>query len=110
MKAGSGVSSIFSGGLSGLVLDPSLTGQLAAWDRAKESEADQIGIMYMARAGYDPNAAIKVMEKMAEMSPGGGGVTPWNSTHPSSQERLDALHSYLPEAMEAFEKAKEMQF
>ena len=110
MKAGSGVSSIFSGGLSGLVLDPSLTGQLAAWDRAKESEADQIGIMYMARAGYDPNAAIKVMEKMAEMSPGGGGVTPWNSTHPSSQERLDALQSYLPEAMEAFEKAKEMQF
>lgn len=109
-KAGSGVSSIFTGGLSGLVLDPTLTGQLAAWDRAKEAEADRIGIMYMARAGYDPHAAISVMEKMAEMDGGAGSGQPWNSTHPSSQERLDALHSYLSEAMDAYEKAKEMQF
>lgn len=110
VKLGSGTSSILTGGLSGLVLDPTLTGHLAAWDRAKEAEADRIGIMYMARAGYDPNAAIAVMGKMAAMDSGAGTGQAWNSTHPSSQERLDALHSYLAEAMAEYEKAKELQF
>ncbi len=110
MKMGSGISSIATSGLSTIMLDPSLSGQLAAWDRAKESEADRIGIMYMARAGFDPNAAITVMEKMAAMDVGGPASQPWNSTHPSSQERLDALHSYLSEAMEVYEEAKRLNF
>ena len=112
LKAGSGIASlgttIATGGrIYGAA--PSMSGQLAAWDRAKESEADRIGIMYMADAGYDPQAAITVMEKMAAMNTG-GSTQLWNSTHPSSQERLDALHSYLEEAMAAYEKAKELQF
>lgn len=80
-----------------------------AWDRGKEGEADHIGIMYMARAGYDPNAAIRVMERMVEVESMRGGNT-YNSTHPSSIDRLNALHSYLAEAMEEYEKAKEFQF
>lgn len=113
LKAGSGIASLGTTIATGGMIygaAPSMSGQLAAWDRAKESEADRIGIMYMANAGFDPQAAITVMEKMAAMDVGGGSSRPYNSTHPSSEERLDALHSYLEEANAAYEKAKELQF
>ncbi|MDQ8205158.1 M48 family metallopeptidase [Pelagicoccus sp. SDUM812003] len=84
-------------------------GAAVAWDRGKEAEADQIGIMYMAKAGYDPSAAITVMERMVEMEAMRGGNT-YNSTHPSSADRLDLLHSYLEEAMQEYEKAKEFLY
>jgi len=96
-----------------MILNPSLSSNMASWDRAKESEADRIGIMYMARAGYNPNAAIKVMEKMADKY---GTEATYraqqdpNVSHPHPSERLDGLHAQLAEAMEAYEKAKEMQF
>lgn len=83
------------------------TGSVAqAWDQKKEAEADHIGIMYMAKAGYDPNAAITVMERMVELEDMRGGGT-YNSTHPSSLDRLNALHSYLDEALVEYEKAKD---
>lgn len=83
-------------------------GQVAnAWDQGKEAEADQIGIIYMAKAGYDPNAAITVMERMVELEGGMGGGNSYNSTHPSSMDRLNALHSYLDEALVEYEKAKD---
>ncbi len=113
LKAGSGIASLGTTIATGGMIygaAPSMSGQLAAWDRAKESEADRIGIMYMANAGFDPQAAITVMEKMAAMDLGGGSSRPYNSTHPSSEERLDALHSYLEEANAAYEKAKELRF
>lgn len=80
-----------------------------AWDRGKEAEADHIGIMYMAKAGYNPNAAITVMERMVELESATAHGT-YNSTHPSSLERLNALHGYLEEAMAEYEKAKEFNF
>ncbi|MDE0769271.1 MAG: M48 family metallopeptidase [Opitutaceae bacterium] len=113
LKAGSGIASLGTTIATGGMIygaAPSMSGQLAAWDRAKESEADRIGIMYMANAGFDPQAAITVMEKMAAMDLGGGSSRPYNSTHPSSEERLDSLHSYLEEANAAYEKAKELRF
>lgn len=82
-------------------------GQVAnAWDQGKEAEADHIGIIYMAKAGYDPNAAITVMERMVELEGGMAGGNSYNSTHPSSMDRLGALHSYLEEAMEVYEESK----
>ncbi len=85
-------------------------GQSAAkWDQNKEAEADHIGIIYMARAGYDPHAAITVMERMVELDSGRGGGT-YNSTHPSSVDRLNALHGYLFDAMEEYEKSKDFYF
>ncbi|MDQ8182085.1 M48 family metallopeptidase [Pelagicoccus sp. SDUM812005] len=78
----------------------------AAWDQGKEAEADHIGIIYMAKAGYDPNAAITVMERMVELEGGMGGNN-YNSTHPSSMDRLNALHSYLEDALAEYEKAKD---
>ena len=67
-------------------------------------------MMYMARAGFDPNAAILVMGKMAQIDIGAAGSQPYNSTHPSSQERLDTLHAYVDEAMVEYEKAKALAF
>ena len=111
LKAGSGISSlgtaIATGGM--VHIAPSMSGQLAAWDRAKEVEADRIGMMYMARAGFDPNAAISVMGKMEKII-GAAGSQPYNSTHPTSQERLDVLHAYVDEAMVVYEKAKALAF
>jgi len=102
-----------AGGLGGMILGPiygmNAQGAISAWDRAKESEADRIGLMYMAKVGYNPEAAIKVMEKMVALD-GGAGQRPWYATHPSSQERLDILYSYLGEAMvhyEAYQNRKE---
>ncbi len=85
-------------------------GQVAAsWDQGKEAEADHIGIIYMAKAGYDPHAAITVMERMVELD-GGMNENNYNSTHPSSIDRLNALHSYLDEAMVEYEKSKEFYY
>lgn len=84
-------------------------GTVVAWDREKEAEADHIGIIYMARAGYNPSAAIAVMERMVEMEAATAQET-YNATHPSSAERLNALHAYLDEAMVVYEKAKEFHF
>ena len=113
LKAGSTVTSITTGGLGSMILNPSMISNMASWDRAKESEADRIGIMYMARAGYNPTAAIKVMEKMADkygtQATYRAQLDP-NIGHPHPSERLDGLHAQLAEAMEAYEKAKEMQF
>jgi len=86
------------------------SGAAASWDQGKEAEADQIGIIYMARAGYDPNGAIRVMERMVELEATSVSSTRYNSTHPSSIERLNALHGSLEEAMEEYERSKEFYF
>lgn len=85
------------------------SGAANSWDRGKESEADHIGLFYMARAGYDPQAAITVMERMVELE-AAMAQTSYNSTHPSSVERLDQLHGLLPDAQIEYEKAKEFVF
>jgi predicted Zn-dependent protease len=112
VEAASGIASlgttIATGGMIN-VAAPSMAGHLFAYKRVQEAEADHIGIIYMAEAGFDPQAAITVMEKMAA-SYGGGGSTKWNDTHPLPEDRVDALHSYLEEATAAYEKAKELQF
>jgi predicted Zn-dependent protease len=62
--------------------------------RVQESEADEMGLELMARAGYDPNAAISLWKKM---SASGQGATPgFLSTHPSSTTRTADLQALLP--------------
>ena len=96
-----------TGGLGGMILSNvyniNATGAISAWDRAKESESDRIGMIYMARAGYDPEAAIEVMQKMVAID-GGAGSRPWYATHPSSQERLDDMYAHLDEAKQYYEE------
>jgi predicted Zn-dependent protease len=63
--------------------------------REQESEADQIGLELMARAGYDPQAAISVWQKMT--AAGSSGQPPeFLSTHPSNESRIADLQAQLP--------------
>jgi metalloendopeptidase OMA1, mitochondrial len=74
-----------------------------AFDRKKEKEADYIGLMYMARAGYDPQEAIRVIEAL-EMESSSAAPPAFLSTHPSHPERIIQLMDAMPKALE--ERAK----
>lgn len=75
------------------------TGMAAlGWDRGKEIEADQIGMVYMAKAGYDPAEAIRLMEKMETDLGGAPGVPAYLSTHPAYPERILKMIAILPRA------------
>jgi metalloendopeptidase OMA1, mitochondrial len=73
--------------------------------RENEREADRIGIFAMADAGYDPRAAVRIWERMAQE--GSAGSLAFFSTHPPSAERADLLRQILPMALSRYEKSKE---
>ena len=72
--------------------------------RGNENEADLIGLELSARAGYDPNAAISLWEKMAQA--GGGAPPEFMSTHPSSNTRMSNLRATIPKVMPLYQQAK----
>ncbi len=76
-----------------------------AFDRKKEKEADYIGLMYMARAGYDPEASVKVLEKLDAESSSQPVQAAFLSTHPSNPERITQLLDALPKAVKLREKS-----
>jgi metalloendopeptidase OMA1, mitochondrial len=71
-------------------------GVLLPFSREHESEADRIGLIFMAKAGYDPAEAIGVWERMEQA--GGGGRWEFLSTHPSPSTRRAQIRAWLPEA------------
>lgn len=73
-------------------------GFLLPMSRAQESEADRIGLVLMALAGYDPREAIAVWERMRAASTGARQPV-WLSTHPATTARLNDIRQWLPEAM-----------
>jgi len=85
-----------------------LGGQLAllSYSRNQESEADRLGLVFMAMAGYDPNEAIGFWERMAEakQSQGGGAPPEFLSTHPSDARRINDIRKLIPEAMNYYKK------
>ena len=70
--------------------------------RAQESEADHLGLIYMAKAGYDPHAARDLWVRMAEASKGSGRPPEFLSTHPSEATRIKQIEAWLPEAMQYY--------
>lgn len=68
--------------------------------RAQESEADRIGLIYMARAGYDPEAAVAFWQRFGEHNrqQGGGGTPEFLRTHPLDTVRVQQLQQWMPEA------------
>ena len=71
------------------------------YSRLHESEADKMGLIFMAMAGYDPNEAPKFWERMRTAS-GGGGSPQFLSTHPSDSKRISDLQADMPEAMKYY--------
>jgi len=73
------------------------------FSRAHESEADHMGLIFMAMAGYDPASAPKFWERMAALS-GGQQPPEFLSTHPSNETRIKDLEALIPEAMTYYKK------
>ena len=78
---------------------------LLSYSRKHEYEADKMGLMLMAKAGYDPTEAPKFWERMSARF-GSGGGSEFLSTHPSNANRIRALNDALPEAIEIYNKSK----
>jgi len=74
-------------------------GVLLPWSRAQESEADHLGLILMAKAGYDPHAARDLWVRMAAASKGSGKPPEFLSTHPSEPTRIQQIDVWMPEAM-----------
>jgi predicted Zn-dependent protease len=85
-----------------------LGGQLALlnYSRNQESEADRLGLVFMAMAGYNPNEAIGFWERMAQakQTQGGGAPPEFLSTHPSDARRINNIQKLIPEAMTYYKK------
>lgn len=71
-------------------------GVLLPWGRAQESEADRIGLILMAKAGYDPASAIGFWERMSKVA--ADKPPEFLSTHPSDERRIAQIRAWLPEA------------
>jgi len=78
-------------------------GLLLPYSRLHESEADRIGLILMARAGYDPREAIPFWERMNKM--GGSRPPELLSTHPAPASRIENLKTHIPEAFPYYQKA-----
>ena len=104
---------LIAGGLTAVgiaVDDPKLTALLAGaatlaiilpFSRSQEAEADEIGLLYMARAGYDPREAITLWQNFARY--GGARPPEFLSTHPDPGNRIERLKRLMPKALKVYE-------
>ena len=79
-------------------------GVLLPFSRTHESEADRLGLIFMAMAGYDPNTSVAFWERMAQE--GGAKPPEFLSTHPSDQTRIRQIEAELPEALQYYQPAQ----
>ncbi|MFW5954695.1 MAG: M48 family metallopeptidase [Guyparkeria sp.] len=73
------------------------------YSRRMESEADEVGLLLAARAGFDPRAAVSLWRKMQQR--GGSAGPEWLSTHPDSGRRIEALQRAIPRVMPIYQQA-----
>lgn len=77
-------------------------GVMLPFSRQHEYEADKLGLIFMAIAGYDPHDAIPFWQRMAANS--GAKMPEFMSTHPLEQNRIAAIEGFLPEALKYYRK------
>jgi predicted Zn-dependent protease len=83
-------------------------GVLLPFSREHESEADEIGLYYMARAGYDPHEAISFWERM-EQSSSSAQPPEFASSHPSHGTRIQRLQEHMDRAESEYNKAQKLK-
>jgi predicted Zn-dependent protease len=87
------------------------TGGILAYSRKQESEADKLGLVFAAMAGYDPRTAIPFWQRMAQKSGSGSSsgidyyIKKYTSTHPPDDQRIKDLQEFMPEAMKYYKPA-----
>jgi metalloendopeptidase OMA1, mitochondrial len=85
-------------------------GVMLPYSRTHELEADELGLLYMARAGYDPHEAIAFWKRFAAYNAKHGGKPlEFLSTHPVDARRIAQLEQMLPRAMAEYERARSRQ-
>jgi predicted Zn-dependent protease len=77
-------------------------GAVLPYNRLQESEADHLGLIFMAMAGYDPNASIEFWQRMSQNA--GTNPPEFLSTHPTDENRIQKIKSEIPEAMKYYKK------
>lgn len=75
---------------------------LLNYSRNQETEADRMGLIFMAMAGYNPNEAIGFWQRMSQAKQGGGAPPEFLSTHPSDASRINNIQKLIPEAMKYY--------
>jgi predicted Zn-dependent protease len=83
----------------------SQVGVMLPYSRLHESEADELGLYFMAMAGYDPQSAPEFWKRM--LNQGGERPPEFLSTHPDPENRIKDLNSHMPQAMEYYEQSKQ---
>ena len=76
-------------------------GLILPFSRSQESEADHVGLILMAKAGYDPRVALDVWDRMARKEK--GAPPAFLSTHPGYETRVQQLRSFMPEALSYYQ-------
>jgi predicted Zn-dependent protease len=85
-----------------LLAQAATLGIVLPFSRTQELEADEIGLIYMATAGYDPRAAIEVWQNFEALN--GGRPPEFLSTHPSPPNRIERLQALMPRALEIYQQ------
>ena len=81
-------------------------GVILPYSRAQELEADHLGLLYMARAGYDPREALAFWQRFADYADQKGGQPPaFLSTHPVDEKRIEQIRKLMPEALKEYRQA-----
>jgi predicted Zn-dependent protease len=88
--------------VTGLLGAGAAVGVILPFSRAQESEADHLGLIYMAKAGYDPRAAITFWQRMEQAARGRPNPPEFLSTHPSHGTRVRQIEQWLPEALQYY--------
>ncbi len=78
-------------------------GALLPFSRLQESEADELGLVFMAMAGYDPTEAVSFWQRMSQQK-GGKSPPEFASTHPSDETRINDIKKLLPRTMKYYQK------
>ncbi len=79
-------------------------GFMLPYGRLQENEADELGLVFMAMAGYDPNAAVAFWQRMSEQK-GGEAPPEFLSTHPSDETRIQRIKEQIPKVMPYYRQA-----